>query len=265
MSKLINDKYYTPSEVVDLCLKIINDSLKSCMITDIIEPSAGSGAFSSKLKCTAYDIEPESEKIIKCDFLSLNIPYMKGRLCVGNPPFGVSNSLSVKFFKKCCEIGDYIAFIQPISQYNNNLQMYEFDLISSTDLGEIIFSNKIKLHCCFNVWKRPSNGKLNSKPNYKLKDIVIKEYRRNGSYEKPKDYDYAMCNWGNGSLGKIPEYVGQYAQEVYFYCNKKEYLQQMKELLSFENIREYVKSISSKKISVMRLYKYLKDNIEGIE
>lgn len=46
-----------------------------------------------------------------------------------------------------------------------------------------------------------------------------------------------------------------YAQEVYFYCNKKEYLQQMKELLS----------LSSKKISVMRLYKYLKDNIEGIE
>lgn len=31
----------------------------------------------------------------------------------------------------------YIAFIQPISQLNNNLQMYEFDLIYSEDLGII--------------------------------------------------------------------------------------------------------------------------------
>lgn len=30
-------------------------------------------------------------------------------------------------------------------------------------------------------------------------------------------------------------------------------------------IREYCSSISAKKISVMKLYKYLKDNIEGIE
>lgn len=70
---------------------------------------------------------------------------------------------------------------------------------------------------------------------------------------------------GNGSLGKVPEYVGQYAQEAYFYCHKPEYMEQMKQLLEFNTIRKYVQSISAKRISVMRLYKYLKDNIKGVE
>ena len=70
---------------------------------------------------------------------------------------------------------------------------------------------------------------------------------------------------GNGSLGKVPEYVGQYVQEVYFYCHNKKYKDILTKLLEYDTIRAYVKSISGKKISVMRLYKYLKDNIEGIE
>lgn len=274
MVKIQNDKYYTPKNLAKQLIEktitvLVNNGVSD--ITDIIEPSAGNGAFSSQIKCIAYDIEPECNNIIKADFLQENISYKQGRLCIGNPPFGTNNSLSIKFYKKCCEIGDYIAFIQPISQLNNNLQMYEFDLIYSEDLGLIKYSDR-ELHCCFNIYKRPLNGKFNLKPDYTLKDITIIEHRRkNGNYQtaknKPIDenYDYAMCNWGNGCLGKVPEYIGQYAQEVYFYCHKKEYLQKMKDLLEFNTIRNFVNSISAKRISVMRLYKYLKDNIEGIE
>lgn len=267
MTKIINDKYYTPK---DLANRLIQTTISELVkygvnnISDIIEPSAGNGSFSNQIKCTAYDIEPEDEEIIKADFLQEPIEYKKGRLCIGNPPFGQSNSLSVKFFNKCCEIGDYIAFIQPISQLNNNLQMYQFDLIYSEDLGVIKYSNR-DLHCCFNIYKRPENGQLNPKPDFRLKDITIKEYRRNGNYTISDGYDYAMCNWGNGSLGKVPEYVGQYAQEVYFYVHKKEFLEPLTKLLEYDTIRSYVNSISMKRISVMRLYKYLKDNIEGIE
>ena len=67
------------------------------------------------------------------------------------------------------------------------------------------------------------------------KEITIIEHRRkNGTYHtgKNKDiadnYDYAMCNWGNRSLGKSPSYIGEFAQEVYFYCNNKKYLIQQK-------------------------------------
>ena len=70
---------------------------------------------------------------------------------------------------------------------------------------------------------------------------------------------------GYGSLGKVLEYVGQYVQEVYFYVHKKEFLEPLTKLLEYDTIRSYVNSISMKRISVMRLYKYLKDNIDGIE
>lgn len=263
MPKIHNDKYYTSKELAKDLIKETFKILQNENISEIIEPSAGDGAFSSQLNCIAYDIEPQHPNIIKADFLNLDLTYKKGRLFIGNPPFGARNNLSQKFFKKCVRYGDYIAFIQPISQLGNNFQLYEFDLIYSKDLGVRDYSG-VKLHCCFNIYKRPLNGKLNKKPDYRLKDVIIKEYRRNSSYKKPENYDFGICNWGNGTLGKTPKFVGEYAQEVYFYY-KPEFLEQVKELMSYENIRAYVNSISMKKISVARLYKYIKENIKGIK
>ena len=78
-------------------------------------------------------------------------------------------------------------------------------------------------------------------------------------------YDYAICNWGNGSLGKRPQYVGQYAQEIYVYVHNRKYLPQILRLLDYDTLRSYVKSVSMMRISKARLYKYLKDNIDGIQ
>lgn len=272
MPKVINDKYYTPIDLAnyiwDKTIEIIGEN----NISEIIEPSCGDGAFYHHPLYTphfGYDIVPECEfhNVIKADFLTEPITYLSGRLCIGNPPYGNNNTLAVKFYKKCCEIGDYIAFILPISQYKNNLQMYQFDLIYSEDIGTQFYTDR-ELHCCFNIYKRPNDVDLNPKPNVKLKDITIIENRRvNGVMSKPIPipYDYAMCNWGDSSLGKVPDYVGQYAQEVYFYCHNKKYKEQMLDLLKFDTIRAYVSSISMKKISVARLYLYLKENIKGIQ
>lgn len=263
--KIMLDKYYTPSHVVDICIsktfEILGDS-----ISEIIEPSAGNGAFSNRIKnCIAYDIEPEHESVIKQNFLTLDLSYKKGRLIIGNPPFGRSNNLSIKFFKKSINICDYIAFIQPISQLNNTLQMYEFDLIYSEDLGVCNYSN-ISLHCCFNIYKRPSCGLLNKKPNYKLKDVTIKEYRRDGSIKNINtNFDYAICTWGSGSLGVTPSFIGQYASEAYFYIHNKKLLNQIIECLKFENIQSYFKSVSMKRAPISRIYRYLKENIRDIE
>lgn len=275
MVKINNDKYYTPVELAEKLLETTKKVLESEEITHIVEPSAGSGSFLHAIKKTnipfaAFDIEPEGEEIVKADFLKLEIPYKKGRLCITNPPYGERQCKSIKFYKKCCEIGDYIAFVQPISQLDNNLQLYEFDLIHSQDLGMISYSGR-KLHCCFNVYKRPESGNLNPPPKkIKLKDITIKEYRRTymqrkGIYTMPQGWDFAICNWGNGCFGKTPQYVGQYAQEVYFYVNNKKFRKNVEELLQLDKIREQVKSISGKRISVARLYSYFKNNIDGIE
>lgn len=75
---------------------------------------------------------------------------------------------------------------------------------------------------------------------------------------------YSMCNWGNGCLGKVPKFIGEYAQEVYFFCDDERIKSEMIKLLEFDKVREYANSISSKRISVMKLYKYLYENIDGL-
>jgi hypothetical protein len=193
MSKNIElDKFYTPKQVAKDC---IDTFWRTCFgITEIIEPSAGNGAFSLQIpNCIAYDLEPEHESIIRQDFLKLNLPYKQGRLIIGNPPFGDRNNLARSFYKKATELCDAIAFILPISQLDNSDSLYEFDLIKSVDLGVLEYSG-MKIHCCFNIYTRPKNG-LNSKPNLKIDWIKI--YREDQYGYENVDFDFAICRRGN--------------------------------------------------------------------
>src|SRR5574344_1113310 len=133
MAKIELDKYYTSPELAKYCVDKTKEIIGNENITEYIEPSAGSGVFLDYLDkpYLAYDIEPEDNRIVKQDYLNLDIKYRKGRCVIGNPPFGTRNTLSVRFYKKAVMISDYISFILPISQLNNNQQMYEFDLIYS--------------------------------------------------------------------------------------------------------------------------------------
>lgn len=163
MSKKIPlDKYYTSEEVVNKCWNILKETIDFNNITEIIESSAGAGAWLDKIKETnidykLYDIKPEHEEIEEADFLELNLDYKPGRIVGFNPPFGRSNNLSRKFYNKAVGVADYIAFIQPISQLDNINSMYYFDLVKSIDLGKTPYSERM-LHCCFNVWKRPDKS-----------------------------------------------------------------------------------------------------------
>lgn len=262
--KIKNDKYYTPIELAKYCINKAKEIIGEENIVGYLEPSAGNGSFSLQLpNCVAYDIEPEHKSIIKQDFLILNIEYLKGRLIIGNPPYGTRNTLSVKFFKKSIEIADYIAFILPISQLNNNQQMYEFDLIYSEDLGIREYSDR-KVHCCFNIYKRPL-GEFNKPPKYELKDVEVREYRRNGTYEKPTKYDFGMCTWGNGSCGKEVDYIGQYAQEAYIIIHNEKFRDKILKLCKETDWRHLYPSVSSAKLQTWKIYKYIKEQISGIE
>ena len=198
MSKNIElDKFYTPKESAKKCIDLFWDTF--CDVAEIIEPSAGGGSFSLQIpKCIAYDLEPEHESIIKQDFLKLKLPYKQGRAFIGNPPFGYANNLSRSFYKHACKMGDVIAFILPIGLLNNTDSLYEFDLVKSIDLGVLEYSG-YDVHCCFNLYHRPKNGKLNKKPNYKVKwiDISRDDEKRYENF----DYDFAICRRGN--IGKL--------------------------------------------------------------
>lgn len=271
VAKIENDKYYTPIALAKRLIDKTYEIIGKENITEVIEPSAGNGSFSLQIEgCKAYDLVPEHETIQQADFLTLPLTYKKGRLFIGNPPFGVHFNLINDFCERCYMYGDYIAFVLPISCYQNDIKLYKFDLIYSEDLGMEHYTDR-DLHCCFNIYKRPSNGVLNERKDYTLNEIRIIEHRRkNGDYqtaankEIPNDFCYSMCNWGDGCLGKQPHYIGEFAQEVYFYCSDERIKTEMLRLLEFETIRKYVRSISSKRISVMKLYKYLYENIDGL-
>ncbi len=213
----------------------------------------------------AYDIAPEDDRVVKADWLQIDLEYKKGRCIIGNPPFGSKNTTSVKFFKRSAKICDYIAFILPISQLNNNQQMYEFDLIYSEDLGLRHYSDR-DLHCCFNIYKRPKNG-LNKKNNYKLKDVIIKENRRTGQQVIDSDYDIGICSFGSGIIGKIPNYVGQYAKEFYFKVYNDRYREKIIELIkSTDWEHDVCNGISGQtNLAQWQVYKYLKEQIPELE
>lgn len=264
MSKLPNDKYYTPLNLARYCINKTFKVVGKRNISEVIEPSAGNGSFSLQIPdCIAYDIEPEHESIIKQDYLELDIPYKKGRLIIGNPPYGERMYLAQQFFKKSIQLADYIAFILPISQLNNSNSLYEFDLIYSENLGKQIYTDR-ELHCCFNIYRRPSDGKLNKKPSSKLKDVTIVR-QDSKKYEQIKDYDIRMCYWGDGTAGKILSEGESYSGEYKIIINNEERRDEIKDFIENFDWNGYVKGIAMKRLKQYHIVEVLKEHIPDIK
>lgn len=272
-NKINLDQYYTPDHIAEYCFNKTIEIIGKENITLIVESSAGTGVFIKHIKESkigwwlAFDIAPAADEITEIDFLKLKSIYKKGTLIGFNPPFGEKNHLIKKFYNKAIEMGgDYISFILPITQLDNNQSLYKFDLLHSEDLGIIQFSHLKEVHCCLNIYARPKNGILNKKKDYTLKDIDIYRFDRgakNIQINQMQDYDFALCTWGNGSCGKTPEFIGQYAQEQYIIINNLELKDKILEICNNTNWKEEVapKNTSSKKIQTWRIYKYLKEQI----
>lgn len=278
MAKIENDKYYTNKELAKYIVDKTNNIIGEDNIICYLEPSAGAGVFLDYLRkpCLAYDIEPEDdERIVQQDYLTLKIMYKKGRCVIGNPPYGRVNNLAVQFYKKSIQLGDYISFILPISQLNNNIKMYEFDLIYSEDLGIREYSN-INIHCCFNIYRRPSNNKLNKKPKYKLKDIEIRdghkgtEKRQSIITKDVFDYDIKIKAWGGSTdieLNTLGEEIKDdkiYAQEFYIKIYNEKFKDDILKLLREVNWLKIYPMTATPKLQQWQVYKYIKDQFPEI-
>ena len=259
MSKIKNDKYYTPYLLAKYCIDKTYEIIGEENISEVIEPSAGNGSFSLQIPAHfAYDIEPEDQSIINADFLKLNISYLPGRLIIGNPPYGKNMNLAQKFYKKSVIIGDCIAFILPISQLDNQNSLYEFDLIYSEDLGKQNYSG-VELHCCFNIYKRPDFG-LNKKDSYKLKDIVIVR-QDSKKYNEIQNYDIRMCYWGDGSAGKILKEAEKYSAEYKIIVKNNILKDKVIKLLKGLDWHKELNCIAMLKIQQFHIHKTLKKYI----
>jgi len=263
MSKIDLDKYYTPLDKAKYCIDKVYEIIGENNISEVIEPSAGNGSFSLQIPtCLAYDIEPEHESITRQDFLTLNVDYLHGRLIIGNPPFGSRMNLTQKFFKKSIELGDYIAFVLPISQLWNTNSLFEFDLISSEDFGKVKYSDR-DLHCCFNIYKRPENGLLNNRPKNKLNSVSITRQDSKG-YDDISDFDIRMCYWGNGSAGKILKEGETYSAEYKIKVND-EFRKGAIDVLSNINWFDELNCIAMLKIQQFHIINVLKKYVPNID
>lgn len=263
--KLRLDKYYTPIELANYCYDKVIELIGEENITDIVEPSVGNGSFLKhpiveRKPIIGIDIEPEinGDNIIKYDWLAYPIEYNKGRLIIGNPPYGNRMNLAQKFFKKSVNVCDYIAFILPISQLGNTQSLYEFDLIYSKDLGTLEYSG-ISLHCCFNIYRRPKSGELNKKVTSKLPFIKIKRNDSKG-YDNFK-YDLRMCAWGDGTAGKILSDDEHYSAEYKIKVDENYPLySDILEFLKTFNWREYLSCIAMRKIQQFHIINIIKEH-----
>ena len=268
-SKLDLDQYYTPYDVMEYCVNKAWDVIRDLgyEVSEFLEPSAGEGVFSnylatSGLDVIAIDIEPKGENIIKADFLTYDLEYKEGRFIIGNPPYGARLNLAQKFYKRAIELGDYIAFILPISQLNNAQFLCEFDLVHSEDLGKLVFSNKKKVHCCLNVYVRPKNG-LNKKIPTKLKDITIVRQDKKG-YEDI-EFDIRMCYWGDATAGKILKEGESYSGEYKIIIHNKELKDDIINLLSTIKWENEIDSVAMRRIKQYHIIQVLKKYIPNIK
>lgn len=179
------DKFYTSDRVVKILLDELFTVLKNAGVDPakcrFLEPSAGDGQFLRGLKdfgasCfDAFDIEPESDQIIKSNFLELQPPAVRDYITVGNPPFGHKGKLAASFINRCAEWGDVVAFVLPVQFRRFNLQKQvssDLKLVySSGDLDRDSFlfgGRKYHINALFQVWVNRVNPAFADVPDLRL-------------------------------------------------------------------------------------------------
>ena len=207
------DQFYTNTDIASKCFNILKQTINIDEFDIHLEPSAGSGSFFNLMniqKRIGIDIEPKSEGIIKMDFFDYKPEYNKKYLIIGNPPFGKVSSLAVKFFNKCAEFSECIAFIIPRTfkrvSIQNKLSL-DFILIYNEDLpmNPCCFTPKMTAKCCFQIWIK--SEKKREKINY---DKTHKDFKflKHGPKDKhnqptpPNNCDFVIKAYGS-NCGEI--------------------------------------------------------------
>jgi hypothetical protein len=165
LHRVTTDVFYTKPEIAQVCLDRVRQHCQISSYDLILEPSAGSGAFSNlllPLPVVAYDIAPAHCSIQQADFLTVSLDLFQNKrvLVVGNPPFGRQSSLAKKFIRRSATIAQTIAFILPKSFKKESLRItfpLNFHLIDEMDLPVNSFTVEERPHdvpCVFQIWDR---------------------------------------------------------------------------------------------------------------
>ena len=281
MSKIHLDKYYSPQSLADYCTQKAIEVIGIENITELVESSAGNGVFLNSFEkllpnipYKAYDIEPEDDRIVKQDYLELDLEYKDGRVCGFNFPYGDKNNLSKAFANKSFEMAEYVCSILPISQLNNNQSIYKYDLIYSEDLKPALYSG-INVHCCFNIYVKPKGNRYNKKINYKDSEIIeIREVIKNKNPKRNRElgdfkYDMKILAWGTATnkrdIGCLLDESENYAKTFYIKIKDLENYDKIYNLIKNAKWQEIYPMTATPNLLQWQVYKYLKEQIENLE
>ena len=187
------DKFYTSSNIVELCGRYIKEHLQIFSNDLVIECSAGNGSFIPLIKSLTnnyrfYDIAPENKEIEQEDFLKIENPINDDDHLIHvitNPPF----SKVVKFVKKCCSFADTISFILPRSfqkEHRKSSFPLNFHLVFAMDLPNNSFKTKNNyVKTCFQIWEKRQYTRPKPEPIFPIGFSFVK------SVDNP---DFALKN-----------------------------------------------------------------------
>lgn len=213
MNKL--DQFYTNENVAKKYYDILKTYINIDKYDYHLEPSAGTGTFYKLLdieKRIGIDIEPKYNGIIKMDFLKFIPEKNKKYLVIGNPPFGKISSYAIKFFNKCAEFSDCIAFIIPRTfkriSIQNKLNL-NFKLIYNDDLPlkPCCFTPNMYAKCCFQIWKKSKNKRQIIKYDKIHKDfsfLKLGDKDNNNQPTPPISADFVLKAYGS-NCGEIKD------------------------------------------------------------
>lgn len=213
------DKFYTKKDtaksLISTASRILGVDLTSA---PTLEPSAGSGAFSSQLgNVAAYDLYPESDSVVKQDFLAdFSIPNVENRIAIGNPPFGKKGVLALKFLNKCGQMCKAVCFILPSTFRRWSVQNHIDDdlrLIYEEDLPLDSFEfdgEPFSLNCVFQIWTREmcpdrEDLRISEKPAISHPDVTLWQYNGTDAAKKYlyEDWDVATYRQGYKDYSKV--------------------------------------------------------------
>lgn len=232
------DQYYTKPVIADKCLDILLDYLETHLGTkdySFVEPSAGTGSFLREgLKWEAYDLEPKAPCIIKRDFFT--VEDLKGKIVVGNPPFGFASSLALKFLNHCAEHeAKVVAFILPKTFKKTLFQdkvSGKLHLIEEVDLPKDSFlldGEEYDVPCVFQVWEsreclrdKSTFNKYFTKGSEDCYDFLLRRVGgRAGKILKPCEFTASSSLYVKGDVTFITKYQEEILEQASYTAGVK--------------------------------------------
>jgi predicted RNA methylase len=199
------DQFYTDPAYAEQFLIKIGQTVDLDQYDHLLEPSAGTGSFYNLLdtnKRIGLDLDPKAVGVIQTDFFDWIPPADKKIITIGNPPFGKSAGLAVKFFNRAAEFSDVIAFVIPrtfrkASIINRLAKQFHCIYDETVPDNSFIFNGATyNVPCAAQIWQRKAT------PRDRIVTIKLEQIKSWFELVEPSKSDFAIQRVG-GRAGLI--------------------------------------------------------------